>query len=137
MTEDNILVTDSLVLFQFSKNDYKLVRKTDTDGGGERQLYGPRGLCTDDHGDVYVAEHWKDRVSVLSKDLNFINYLFAQQLENPQDVKVTQNSVVVLDQSPNCIHFFSRSGGGGLYDVWSAVLLFGSSRECPHYRLLT
>ena len=36
--------------------------------------------------------------------------LGTQQLKSPVDVKVTPNSVVILDWSPNCIHFYSRSG---------------------------
>ena len=112
VTEDNVFVTDSFLhaLLQFGKKDYKLVRRTGTEGGGEGQLYYPRGLCTDYNGDVYVAETSNNRVSVFSKELNFLKHLGTQQLKYPRDVKVTSNSVVVLDYSPNCIHFFSRSG---------------------------
>ena len=111
VTEDNVFVTDWNLnaLFQFSK-DYKLVRRTGTKGGGERQLNCPMGLCTDNNGDVYVADCGNHRVSVFSKDLNFLKHLITQRLRNPQDVKITLNSVVVLDWSPDCIHFFSRSG---------------------------
>ena len=112
MTEDNVFVTDCTLhaLLQFGKKDYKLVRRTVTYGGREGQLYNPRGLCTDYNGDVYVADSSNHRVSVFSKDLNFLIHLGTQQLEFPRDVKVTSNSVVVLDYSPNCIHFFLRSG---------------------------
>ena len=112
VTEDNVFVTDSRLhaLFQFVKKDYKLVRRTGTKGGGEGQLYNPKGLCIDYNGDVYVSETSNDRVSVFSKDLNFLKHLGTQQLKYPRDVKVTPNCVVVLDNSPNCIHFFSRSG---------------------------
>ena len=112
VTEDNVFVTDWILhaLLQFSKKDYKLVRRTGTKGRGEGQLNYPEGLCIDYNGDVYVADSNNHRVSVFSKDLNFLKHLFTQQLWNPHDVKVTPNSVVVLDRSPNCIHFFSRSG---------------------------
>ena len=112
VTEDNVLVTDRRLhaLLQFSKKDHKLVRRTGTSGGGEGQLYNPRGLCIDYNGDVYVAESSNHRVSVFSKDFNFLKHLGIQQLKNPSDVKITPNSVVVLDWSPNCIHFFSRGG---------------------------
>ena len=111
-TEDNVFVTDSDLhtLLQFSKKDYTLVRGTGPKGRGKGQLNYPRGLCADCNGDVYVAEYRNNRVSVFSKDLNFLKHLFTQQLRYPLDVKVTPNSVVVLDLSPNCIHFFSRSG---------------------------
>ena len=112
MTEDNVFVSDwdLHALLQFSKKDYKLVRRTGTEGGGEGQLNYPTGLCIDYNGDVYVAEYGNHRVSLFFKDLNFLKHLFTQHLEYPRDVKVTPNSVVVLDWSPNCIHFFSRSG---------------------------
>ena len=112
VTDDNILVTDSsyCALFQFSKKDFQLVRRTGTKGEGEGKLNHPSGLCTDTNGDVYVADCDNHRVSVFSKELKFLNHLGTQQLKNPCDVKVTPNSVVVLDWSPNCIHFFSRSG---------------------------
>ena len=113
VTEDNVFVTDTYLhaLLQFDKKDYKLVRRTGTrGGGGEGQLYYPRGLCIDYNGDVYVADCVNNRVSVFSKELNFMKHLGTQQLRRPRDVKVTPNSVVVLDNSPNCIHFFSRSG---------------------------
>ena len=112
VTEDNVFVTDQDLhaLLQFSKKDYKLVRRTGTEGRGEGQLSNPSGLCTDYNGDVYLAESSNNRVSVFSKGLNFLKHLFTQQLSYPLDVKVTPNSVVVLDRSPNRIHFFSRSG---------------------------
>ena len=112
VTEDNVFVTDSDLhaLLQFSKKDCKLVRRTGTKGAGEGQLDRPRGLCSDYNGDVYVADCGNDRVSVFSKQLQFLKCLGTQQLKTPFDVKVTPNSLVILDWSPNCIHFYSRSG---------------------------
>ena len=112
VTEYNVFVTDIILhaLLQFSKKDLKLVRRTGTEGGGEGQLNSPRGLCTDNSGDVYVAEYDNNKVSVFSKYLDFLKHLGTQQLRHPRDVKVTSNNVVVLDSSPNCIHFFSISG---------------------------
>ena len=113
VTEDNVFVTDYELhaLFQFRKKDYKLMKRTGTEGGREGELDSPYGLCIDNNGDVYVADSGNKRVSVFSKVLKFQNCLGTQQLTYPQDVKVTQDSVVVLDRSTNCIHFFSRNGG--------------------------
>ena len=112
VTEDNVFVTDCTLhaLLQFGKKDYKLVRRTGAEGGEEGQLHYPYGLCIDYNGDVYVADSVNTRISVFSEDLNFLKHLGTQQLTYPRDVKVTPNSVVVLNSSPNCIHFFSRSG---------------------------
>ena len=112
VTEDNVFVTDwdLHALLQFRKKDCKLVRRTGTKGAGEGQLGVPQGLCLDYNGDIYVAELRNNRVSVFSKQLQFMKCLGTQQLETPFDVKVTPNSLVILDWSPNCIHFYSRSG---------------------------
>ena len=112
VTEDNVFVTDwgLHALLQFRKKDCKLVRRTGTEGAGEGQLDGPRGLCSDYNGDIYVADFGNNRVSVFSKQLQFLKCLGTQQLKTPVDVKVTPNSLVILDYSPNCIHFYSRIG---------------------------
>ena len=112
VTEGNVFVTDLSLhaLLQFRKKDCKLVRRTGTEGTGEGQLRVPRCLCSDYNGDVYVAEPPNNRVSVFSKQLRFLKCLGTQQLKTPRDVKVTPNSLVILNCSPNCIHFYSRSG---------------------------
>ena len=112
VAEDCVFVTDEDLhaLLQFSKKDCKLVRRTGTKGAGEGQLVRPRGLCSDYNRDVYLADCGNNRVSVFSKQLQFMKCLASQQLKYPLDVKVTPNSVVILDRSPNCIHFYSRSG---------------------------
>ena len=112
VTEENVFVTDHDLhaLLQFRKKDCKLMKRTGTKGGGDGQLYYPKGLCIDSNGDMYVADCSNHRVSVFSKELKFLNCIGNQQLKYPRDVKVTQDSVVVLDWSPNCLHFFSRRG---------------------------
>ena len=122
VTEDNVFVTDLSLhaLLQFRKKDCKLVRRTGTEGAGEGQLRVPRGLCSDYNGDIYVAEPPNNRVSVFSKQLQFLKCLGTQQLKTPLDVKVTPNSLVILDWSPNCIHFYSRSG-----DLLSSCVTLG------------
>ena len=112
VTEDNVFVTDRNLhsLLQFRKKDCKLVRRTGTEGTGEGHLDFPQGLCLDYNGDVYVADFCNNRVSVFSKQLQFKKCLDTQQLKSPVDVKVTPNSIAILDRSRNCIHFYSRSG---------------------------
>ena len=112
VTADNVFVTNPNLhaLLQFRKNDCKLVKRTGTKGAGEGQLDDPRGLCSDYNGDVYVADCGNHRISVFSKQLQFVKCLASQHLKSPVDVKVTPDSIVILDRSPNCIHFYSRSG---------------------------
>ena len=112
VTEDDVFVTDQKLhaLLHFSKKECKLVRKTGTKGAGDGKLDLPRGLCSDYSGDVYVADVPNHRVSIFTKQLQFMKCLGTQRLKYPQNVKVTSKRLVILDQSPNCIHFYSRSG---------------------------
>ena len=130
VTEDNVFITDYDLhsLLQFRKKDCKLVRRTGAKGAAEGQLYRPRGLCSDYNGDVYVAEFRNNRVSVFSKRLQFIKCLGTQQLKTPVDVKLTPNSLVILDESSNCIHFYLRSG-----TFYALVLLRGRMVWCINH----
>ncbi|KAI6659831.1 Cell surface protein [Oopsacas minuta] len=112
VTTDHVFVTDTYfhALLQFNKKDYKLVKRTGNKGARDGELNEPYGLCVDYNGDVYIADLNNSRVSIFSKALEFVNCLGTQQLKHPQDVKVTATNIVVLDDSPNCVHFYSRSG---------------------------
>ena len=67
VTEDNVFVTDwgLHAFFQFSKKDYKLVRRTGTEGEGEGQLNYPKGLCTDYNEEAYEVERAKNSLHLL------------------------------------------------------------------------
>ena len=109
ITSEYIYVTDIRLhaLFQFHKNNFELLNRTGTDG----QFNGPRGLCTDNSGDVFVADCNNNRVCIFSHDLKFISKLGIGQLNRPNDVKLTPDcQVLVLDCSPECVHFYSRNG---------------------------
>ena len=110
VSEDYILVTDNNTLFQFCKNSHQLLNRAGGKGWNEGQLLEPRGLSVDWNGDVFVADQWNHRVSVFSNLLQFKHTIGRRSLTYPRDVKLKTDKVVVLDESPNCIHFFSRSG---------------------------
>ena len=113
ITSEHIYVTDIELhaLFQFYKNSFQLLNRTGTEGQTDGQFNKPRGLCTDYSGDVFVADYYNDRVCIFSHDLKFISKLGIGQLDRPMDVKLTPDcQVVVLDESPECVHFYSRNG---------------------------
>ena len=113
ITSDHIYVTDIRLhaLFQFNKNSFQLLNRTGTKGQTDRQLDGPTGLCTDHSGDVFVADSANNRVCIFSHNLQYKSKLGIGQLNNPNDVKLTHDcQVVVLDKSPECVHFYSRDG---------------------------
>ena len=124
---DHIFVTNygSHTLFQSSKNSHQLLNKAGGRGMNEGQLSSPLGLSVDWNGDVFVAERWNNRVSVFSNLLHYKHTIGHGSLSFPYDVKLTTDKVVVLDLSPNCIHFFSRSG-----DLLTSCVSQGYRQEC-------
>ena len=125
VTDNHILVTDIHTLFQFCKNSYQLLNRAGGYGSNEGQLSNPRGLSLDWNGDVFVADQWNHRVSVFSNLLQYKQTIGQGSLFSPRDVKLTTDKVVVLDWSPNCIHFFSRSG-----DLLTSCVSRGEDQGC-------
>ena len=112
VNKESIFVTDieHNALYQFRKKDFKPINRIGTKGNREGEFNCPRGLCIDTNGDVLVADHYNNRVSVYSKLLKFKSCIGIGQLYYPTDVKLSADRVVVLDWSPKCVHFFSREG---------------------------
>ena len=113
VSNEHVFITDVGVhaLLQFDKNSYELVRRTGTEGSEDGQFNIPLGLCIDTNGDVLITDRGNNRVSVFSKDFQFISNIGMGQLKDPRDVKLTPDSVVVvLDRSPKCVHFYSKIG---------------------------
>ena len=127
VSDDYIFVTDcgSHTLFQFCKNSHQLLNRAGGKGTNEGQLSDPRGLSVDWNGDVFVADQSNNRVSVFSNLLHYKHTIGQRSLSNPYDVKLTTVKVVVLDRSPNCINFFSRSG-----DLLTSCVSQGEGQEC-------
>ena len=127
VTKDEIFVTDRLLhsLFQFSKKDFKFNKRTGTKGNREGQLTDPYGVSADRDGDVYVAESGNNRVSIFSNAMQFKKWLGVGKLNFPLDVGLTNECIVVLDWSPNCITFFSRDG-----TIRSSCVRRGEGRDC-------
>ena len=130
VSDDYIFVTDhgKNTLFQFCKNSHQLLNRAGGEGMNEGQLSYPMGLSVDWNGDVFVADQWNNRVSVFSNLLHYKHTIGQGSLYKPQDVKLTTDKVVVLDDSPNCIHFFSRSG-----DLLTSFVSQGEGQECLAY----
>ena len=126
VTDDYVFATDfgSHTLFQFCKNSHQLLNRAGGVGRNEGQLSCPRGLSVDWNGDVFVADQSNDRVSVFSNLLHHKHTIGQGLLYFPKDVKLTTDKVVVLDRSPNCIHFFSRSG-----DLLTSCVSQGEGQE--------
>ena len=127
LTEDHILVTDVSLhsLLRFNKKTLQLTDRVGGEGSGEGNLDTPHGVAVDTNGDVYIADSGNSRVSIFSKQLQFLSCIGQGKLDCPLDVKLTAESVVVLDWSEKCVHFFSRNG-----DLLSSCVTQGSKQEC-------
>ena len=113
VSNEHVYITDRGLnaLLQFDRKSYELVKRTGTKGSENGLFNYPSRLCIDYNGDVLVADRGNNRVSVFSKDLIFISNIGIGQLNDPKDVKLTPNNVVVvLDKSPKCVHFYYKNG---------------------------
>ncbi|KAI6658989.1 hypothetical protein LOD99_14665 [Oopsacas minuta] len=127
MTDYHIFITDTFyhAVFKYSKSSpNKLEAIAGKKGKLEGELNNPRGISIDTNGDVYIAEYWNSRVSVFTKNLEFIKSI-GKGLVYPKDVKLTKSSVVVLDWSSNCINYFNRNG-----DHISSSVTRGYQQNC-------
>ena len=131
VTEEFIFVTDLRhpSLFQFNKDTLQPINRAGTRGRAEGELFGPRGLCVDRNGDVFIADSWNDRVSVFSGNLRFKSCIGTGILYFPVDVKLSPDTLVVLDWSPNCVRIFSRSG-----DLLTSCVSQGDKQNCLVYQ---
>ena len=131
VSNEHVFITDTGLhaMLQFNRNSYELVMRTGTKGSKDGRFNYPQGLCIDYNGDVLVADNGNNRVSVFSKDLLFISNFGIGQLKDPRDIKPTPDSVVVLDRSPKCVHFYSKNG-----HLLSSCISRGEEPDCLVYR---
>ncbi|KAI6658983.1 PKD domain-containing protein [Oopsacas minuta] len=86
----------------------KLIRSVGGEGNGEVQFYHPQGLDTSDrNSNVYVCDRDNYRVQILTEKLKFNSMLGIGLFNNPRDVKVTRDRVLVLDGSDPCMFVFN------------------------------
>ena len=130
LSQDHILVTDISLhsLLRFNKKTLQLTDRVGGKGSEEGELKRPKGVAVDANGDVYIVDKGNNRVSIFSKHLQFLSCIGQGKLYYPQDVKLTAESVVVLDWSEKCVHFFSKDG-----DLLSSCVTQGSYQECLVY----
>ena len=80
-------------------------------GGNVGELSLPKGLDLDSKEFIYLADCGNNRVCMLDSSLLFVKVLFDGLLQSPQDVKVIEDNIYVLDRNPvSCLHSFTRAG---------------------------
>ena len=115
---DTIYVTDlgHNAYLSFSVKSQKLISKTGSEGEANGQFDVPYGIDIDsDNKLIYVCDCLNNRVSLFDQTSNqFRRNIGANLLHLPNDVKVTETSVFVLDQNTVCIHNFDKATGAKL-----------------------
>ena len=115
---DTIYVTDlgHNAYLSFSIKFQKLLSKTGSEGEANGQFDVPYGIDIDsDNKLIYVCDCLNNRVSLFDQTSNqFRRNIGANLLHLPNDVKVTDICIFVLDQNTVCIHNFDKSTGAKL-----------------------
>ena len=127
VTDKHILVTDiwHCYLIQYDKQTHVIINKVGGFGMEEGQLIWPGGLGIDTNGDIYVADTLNHRITVYNEELKFKVCFGKDKLKLPKDIKFTTEEVLVLDHSPNCVHFMSRNG-----EFLKSIITQGEAEGC-------
>ena len=77
-------------------------------GENPLEFDGPRGLdVSSDKARIYVAENNNNRIQCLNLALKFISFI--DDIDRPEDVKLTPHEVVVLSSGSPCVSLYSYS----------------------------
>ena len=91
----DILISDSgnHCVFLFSGNG-TFKKSFGSYGSGDGQLKAPYGICCDKFGNIFVADHYNDRISLYSKDGEFICHILTKEDEifHPQGISVSHDN---------------------------------------------
>ncbi len=111
--DDVIVVSeDAHRISVFNRGDGALLRRFGSQGRGDGQLLGPRGLCfVSEHRHVAVADFHKSRVSVFSVEGEFVRHVGVGKLRGPYGVACSAfDELVVADTNNGRVVVFSASG---------------------------
>ena len=105
-----------LIIAQWGKNyitahdlEGKLIRKVGKKGSEKGEFHSPWGVASCPVTKrVFVCERENNRVQILTDELEFSSLLGVGMLEEPRDVKLTQDDIYVLDASNLCVHVFNQ-----------------------------
>ena len=88
----------------------KLIKSVGSKGSGEAQFNYPNGLAVSDRtNNVYVCDYYNNRIQIFTEDLKFHSMLGIGVFNQPRDIKVTRDRVLVLDESNPCMFVFNSN----------------------------
>ena len=125
--EDKLYVTEANIsLLKFGKMgshacvkmfslDGSLLSKVGKWGSGNGQFKSPSGLTVyeevEGECEVFVCDTDNNRIQILNSELQFVRLFVAGKVKQPDDVKVNNMRVYVLDKRNPCLHIFTLQGG--------------------------
>lgn len=109
---DSAYVTDAGQhgVFWFKVSESRLVKKTGGKGIGNGQFNVPHGIDVATDGRIYICDCFNDRITVLDSQLCFVEQKCEFQVIRPDDITVTDSSILVLDSNDPCLHVFNLEG---------------------------
>ena len=92
----------------------KLIAKAGKWGSAEGCFKSPSGLTvheiSETQSELFVCDTENNRLQIFSNDLQFIGVFVQGKVKQPDDVKVRNSQVYVLDKSNPCLHIFNLDG---------------------------
>ena len=104
---NNILISQETDFILNYHLNGKFISKIGESGNGKLEFNKPRGLTFNQNGNLFICDSKNNRVQILSKELKFDDQFGEDCLKNPCDVKLTKESICVLDESNPCFHIFN------------------------------
>ena len=111
ITHNRVLVTQynghCITMYEL---EGKLIKSVGSKGSGEAQFNIPFGLAVSDRtNNVYVCDCSNNRIQIFTEDLKFHSMLGIGVFNQPRDIKVTRDRVLVLDASNPCMFVFNSN----------------------------
>ena len=109
ISQNNVFVTQ---LYAHCINMYelegKLIKSVGSEGNGEAQFKNPHSLDVSDRNyNIYVCDCYNHRIQILTEELKYHSMLGIDLLNQPRDVKVTRDRVLVLAENDPCMLVFN------------------------------
>ena len=108
-----LLIRDNTVFVSHShcilvyQLDGKFVSSIGNEGSGKLQFNYPCGLSADEsNNDMYICDADNNRIQIISENLQYKSEFGKDTLRSPNDLKLTQQHIYVLDESNLCIHVY-------------------------------
>ncbi len=114
--KDRIFVSDfKNDVVHILDKELNLIKSFGSSGSADSQFHGPKGVCIDEIGNIYIVDSGNHRVQKFDKDGNFILKFgepgeYEAHLNNPSNVFSGNNTIFVSDTGNKRIACFDDSG---------------------------